>query len=60
MSRGVDYLLHAFVSSLDHYRELLGKPTKLEDIAHTPSSSVLKPFCTEPLPCWNTEPNRPR
>lgn len=44
MSGGADYMLHAFVRDLEHYRLLLGKLTRLEGIAHIQSSFVLKTF----------------
>lgn len=50
MSGGSDYMLHAFVRDLEHYRLLLGKLTRLDGIAHIQSSFVLKTFAqrTEP------------
>lgn len=50
MSGGADYLLHAFVRSLDHYRELLARLTKLDGIAHIQSSFVLKTFSHRTAP----------
>jgi len=44
MSGGNDYMLHAFVRSLDHYRDLLAKLTDMEPISHIQSSFVLKSF----------------
>jgi Lrp/AsnC family transcriptional regulator, leucine-responsive regulatory protein len=44
MSGGSDYMLHAFVEDLEHYRALLGRLTRLEGIAHIQSSFVLKTF----------------
>ena len=44
MSGGADYMLHAFVRDLEHYRVLLGQLTRLEGIAHIQSSFVLKTF----------------
>lgn len=44
MSGGSDYMLHAFVEDLEHYRSLLGRLTRLEGIAHIQSSFVLKTF----------------
>jgi DNA-binding Lrp family transcriptional regulator len=44
MSGGADYMLHAFVRDLEHYRLLLGQLTRLEGIAHIQSSFVLKTF----------------
>ncbi|WP_220475603.1 Lrp/AsnC family transcriptional regulator [Sphingobium terrigena] len=44
MSGGSDYMLHAFVRDLEHYRLLLGQLTRLEGIAHIQSSFVLKTF----------------
>ena len=49
MSGGADYLLHAFVRSLEHYRELLARLTKLDGIAHIQSSSCRKLSRTGPL-----------
>lgn len=53
MSGGADYLLHAFVRDLEHYRGLLGQLTRLDGIAHIQSSFVLKTFAsrTAPLLC---------
>lgn len=50
MSGGADYMLHAFVRDLEHYRLLLGQLTRLGGIAHIQSSFVLKTFAqrTEP------------
>lgn len=50
MSGGSDYMLHAFVRDLEHYRLLLGRLTRLDGIAHIQSSFVLKTFAqrTEP------------
>jgi len=50
MSGGSDYMLHALVRDLEHYRLLLGKLTRLDGIAHIQSSFVLKTFAqrTEP------------
>ncbi|MGK2909114.1 MAG: Lrp/AsnC family transcriptional regulator [Sphingobium sp.] len=50
MSGGADYLLHAFVRDLDHYRGLLGQLTRLEGIAHIQSSFVLKTFSSRSAP----------
>ena len=50
MSGGTDYLLHAFVRDLDHYRVLLGQLTRLEGIAHIQSSFVLKTFVSRTAP----------
>ena len=50
MSGGNDYMLHAFVRSLDHYRELLEKLTRIELIGHIQSSFVLKSFLQRPAP----------
>ncbi|MDB5714357.1 MAG: transcriptional regulator, AsnC family [Sphingomonadales bacterium] len=50
MSGGADYLLHAFVRDLDHYRVLLGKLTRLEGMAHLQSSFVLKTFVARSAP----------
>jgi Lrp/AsnC family leucine-responsive transcriptional regulator len=50
MSGGADYLLHAFVRDLDHYRRLLGQLTRLEGIAHIQSSFVLKTFSSRSAP----------
>ena len=44
MSGGADYMLHAFVRNLDHYRTLLSQLTRLSGIAHIQSSFVLKTF----------------
>lgn len=44
MSGSNDYLLHAFVRDLEHYRDLLGQLTKMTGIAHIESSFVLKSF----------------
>jgi DNA-binding Lrp family transcriptional regulator len=44
MSGSNDYLLHAFVRDLEHYRDLLGQLTKMDGIAHIESSFVLKSF----------------
>lgn len=44
MSGGADYMLHAFVRDLEHYRTLLGQLTRLGGIAHIQSSFVLKTF----------------
>lgn len=50
MSGGADYLLHAFVRDLDHYRALLGQLTRLDGIAHIQSSFVLKTFAARATP----------
>lgn len=50
MSGGNDYMLHAFVRSLEHYRELLAKLTDMEPISHIQSSFVLKSFLQRPGP----------
>ena len=50
MSGGNDYMLHAFVRSLDHYRELLAKLTDMDVIHHIQSSFVLKNFLTRSAP----------
>jgi Lrp/AsnC family leucine-responsive transcriptional regulator len=50
MSGGADYLLHAFVRDLEHYRGLLGQLTRLEGIAHIQSSFVLKAFVSRGAP----------
>ncbi len=50
MSGGNDYMLHAFVRSLDHYRELLAQLTDMEPISHIHSSFVLKSFLQRPAP----------
>ena len=50
MSGGSDYLLHAFVRNLDHYRQLLAHLTKLDGIAHIQSSFVLKTFAHRATP----------
>lgn len=42
MSGQNDYLLHAYVRDLDHYRELLATLTHIEGIAHIHSSFILK------------------
>lgn len=44
MSGTNDYLLHAFVRDLAHYRELLATLTRASGIAHIESSFVLKTF----------------
>lgn len=44
MSGSNDYLLHAFVRDLAHYRELLATLTRASGIAHIESSFVLKTF----------------
>lgn len=50
MSGGNDYMLHAFVRSLEHYRELLAKLTDMEPISHIHSSFVLKSFLQRSTP----------
>lgn len=50
MSGGNDYMLHAFVRSLEHYRELLAKLTDMDAISHIQSSFVLKSFLERPAP----------
>lgn len=47
-----DYLLHAFVRDLEHYRDLLGQLTKMEGIAHIESSFVLKSFKERSTPAF--------
>ena len=44
MSGNHDFMLHAFVRDLGHYRDLLAKLTQLDAIAHIQSSFVLKTF----------------
>ena len=50
MSGGSDYMLHAFVRDLEHYRLLLGQLTRLDGIAHIQSSFVLKSFAQRTAP----------
>jgi Lrp/AsnC family transcriptional regulator, leucine-responsive regulatory protein len=50
MSGAQDYLLHAFVRDLDHYRDLLAKLTEISGIAHIQSSFVLKTFLYRAAP----------
>lgn len=50
MSGGADYMLHAFVRDLEHYRLLLGQLTRLDGIAHIQSSFVLKTFTQRTAP----------
>lgn len=50
MSGSSDFMLHAFVRDLSHYRELLAKLTELEAIAHIQSSFVLKTFLYRAAP----------
>lgn len=55
MSGGNDYMLHAFVRSLDHYRDLLAKLTEIEVIGHIQSSFVLKSFLHRPAPLLGSD-----
>jgi DNA-binding Lrp family transcriptional regulator len=50
MSGSNDFLLHAFVRDLEHYRDLLGQLTRIEGIAHIESSFVLKSFKERSVP----------
>jgi Lrp/AsnC family leucine-responsive transcriptional regulator len=50
MSGNRDYLLHAFVRDLDHYRDLLARLTEIDGIAHIQSSFVLKTFLYRTAP----------
>ncbi len=50
MSGSQDFMLHAFVRDLAHYRDLLAKLTELEAIAHVQSSFVLKTFLSRSAP----------
>ena len=50
MSGGHDYMLHAFVRDLEHYRSLLATLTELEGIAHIQSSFALKTFIHRAAP----------
>ena len=50
MSGGQDYMLHAFVRDLAHYRDLLAKLTEIDGIAHIQSSFVLKSFLARDAP----------
>lgn len=47
ISGGQDYMLHAFVRDLDHYRELLAVLTRIDGIAHIQSSFILKTFARQ-------------
>lgn len=50
MSGSQDYMLHAFVRDLAHYRDLLAKLTEIDGIAHIQSSFVLKSFLARAAP----------
>lgn len=50
MSGAQDYVLHAFVRDLAHYRDLLAKLTEIDGIAHIQSSFVLKSFLARSAP----------
>lgn len=50
MSGSSDYMLHAFVRDLAHYRDLLDRLTEITGIAHIQSSFVLKSFLTRSAP----------
>ncbi|WP_165191504.1 Lrp/AsnC family transcriptional regulator [Caulobacter soli] len=50
MSGSQDYMLHAFVRDLAHYRDLLDRLTEMEGIAHIQSSFVLKSFLSRTAP----------
>lgn len=53
MSGSQDYMLHAFVRDMAHYRDLLSKLTEIEGIAHIQSSFVLKTFLSRAAPLLN-------
>ncbi len=55
MSGGSDYLLHAFVRDLDHYRVLLSQLTRIQGIVNIQSSFVLKAFTHRTTPLINTK-----
>ncbi|MFC7047915.1 Lrp/AsnC family transcriptional regulator [Emcibacter nanhaiensis] len=55
MSGKADYMLHAYVNDLDHYRELLSVLTKLKGIAHIESSFVLNTFKLQSKPVLTVE-----
>lgn len=50
MSGSQDYMLHAFVRDMNHYRDLLARLTELDSIAHIQSSFVLKTFLYRAAP----------
>ncbi len=56
MSGSQDYMLHAFVRDLAHYRDLLAKLTEIEGIAHIQSSFVLKSFLSRTGPLLGEAP----
>lgn len=56
MSGSQDYMLHAFVRDLSHYRDLLAKLTEIEGIAHIQSSFVLKSFLSRSAPLLREGP----
>jgi DNA-binding Lrp family transcriptional regulator len=45
-----DYLLHAFVRDLSHYRDLIDRLSEIKGIAHITSSFVVKSFLTRVAP----------
>jgi DNA-binding Lrp family transcriptional regulator len=60
MSGNQDYMLHAFVRDLTHYRDLLARLTEMESIAHVQSSFVLKTFLSRSAPLLGESgPERP-
>lgn len=50
MSGSQDYMLHAFVRDMGHFRDLLDRLTKIDGIAHIQSSFVLKSFLSRSAP----------
>lgn len=50
LSGTTDYMLHAFVRDLNHYRDLIDRLTVIEGIVHIHSSFVLKTFLSRAAP----------
>lgn len=58
MSGTQDYLLHAYVRDMEHYRSLLDRLTQVPGIAHIQSSFVLKTFLSRDAPLLQASPRR--
>lgn len=50
LSGSQDYMLHAFVRDMAHYRDLLDRLTRIDNIAHIQSNFVLKSFLSRSAP----------